>query len=84
MVFGGEAVLYSVREREHLWSSCPGKWVIIATAADVLVISALAARGIAMRPLPVTTIACTLGGAMLFALLLDLVKVPVFRRLQIA
>ncbi len=84
MVFGGEAILYSVREREHLWSSCPGKLVIVATVVDILVISSLATRGIAMQRLPIPIIACTLVSAMLFAFLLDLVKVPVFRRLQIA
>ncbi len=83
MVFGGEAVLYSVREREHLWSSRPGTLVIVATATDILIISALATRGIAMQSLPVTLVACTLVGAAFFAFLLDFIKVPVFRRLQI-
>jgi H+-transporting ATPase len=84
MVFGGEAVLYSVRERGHLWSSRPGNLVIVATAADIVIISALATRGVAMQALPVTIVACTLVGAALFAFLLDFVKVPVFRRLRIA
>jgi len=84
LVFGGEAVLYSVREREHLWSSCPGKWVIVATIVDVLVISVLAVRGIAMQSLPITVVGCTLAGSILFAFLLDLIKAPTFRRLQIA
>jgi H+-transporting ATPase len=83
MVFGGEAVLYSVREREYIWSSCPGRLVIIATAADILIISVLATRGIAMHSLPISTVVCTLLGATIFALLFDFVKVPVFRRLQI-
>jgi H+-transporting ATPase len=84
MVFGGEAVLYSVREREHIWSSCPGTLVIVATAADILIISVLATRGVAMHSLPISIVAWTLVGAALFAFLFDFVKVPVFRRLQIA
>jgi hypothetical protein len=36
-----------------------------------------------MQPLPFATIAGTFGGAVLFALVFDLIKVPVFRRLQI-
>jgi H+-transporting ATPase len=83
MVFGGEAVLYSVREREHIWSSRPGMLVIVATAADILIVSVLATRGIAMHSLPVALVACTLVGATFFAFLLDFVKVPAFRRLQI-
>jgi H+-transporting ATPase len=84
LVFGGEATLYSVRERRHLWSSRPGTWVIVASIGDVLVISALAVFGVGMRPLPVEVVASVLSAALLFAFLLDLVKVPVFRRLQVA
>jgi len=84
LVFGGEAVLYNVRERQHLWSSIPGTWVIVSSIADVLIISALAIRGVAMQPLPITVIAPMLLATLLFAFLLDLIKVPVFRRLQIA
>ncbi len=84
LVFGGEAVLYAVRERRHLWSSRPGTWVIVATVADLLIIGTLALRGIGMQPLPVTVIAGTLAGAILFAFLLDLLKVrPSLRRTQI-
>jgi H+-transporting ATPase len=83
LVFGGEAVLYAVRERGHLWSSRPGSWVIGATLLDILIISALAVRGLAMQPLPIAVVASTLAGAVLFAFLLDLVKMPVFRRLQV-
>jgi len=84
LVFGGEAVLYAVRERGHLWRSRPGAWVVVATAVDVLVVAVLALRGVAMQPLPFTVVACTFAGAAVFAVLLDQVKVPVFRRLQIA
>jgi hypothetical protein len=36
-----------------------------------------------MTPLPVRVVAGTLAAAIAFALILDLVKVPVFRRLRI-
>jgi H+-transporting ATPase len=84
LVFVGEGVLYSVRERGRLWHSRPGKWVIAATLLDILIISSLAIRGIAMQSLPASIVGCTLAGAALFAFLLDLIKVPVFRRLEIA
>jgi H+-transporting ATPase len=41
-------------------------------------------RTIAMRPLPITAVVSTLVAALPFAFLLDLIKVPVFRRFQIA
>jgi len=84
LVFGGEAVLYNVRERQHLWSSVPGGWVMVSSVADVLIVSGLAIRGVAMSSLPITVVASMLAAAAFFALLLDLIKVPVFRRLQIA
>ena len=84
LVFGGEATLYCVRERQHLWISRPSAWVVFASVGDVLIVSALAIWGIAMHALPVAVIASTLFAALLFAFVLDLVKVPVFRRLQIA
>jgi H+-transporting ATPase len=83
LVFGGEATLYAVRERNHLWSSRPGTWVIVASIGDVVIISALAIRGIAMQPLPTAIVASILSAALLFALFVDLIKVPIFRRLQI-
>lgn len=84
LVFGGEATLYTIRERQHLWSSRPGTWLIVSTIGDIVIISALAMRGIAMRPLPIAVVASTLVASLFFAFLLDLIKVPVFRRFQIA
>ena len=84
LVFGGEATLYAIRERRHLWNSRPGTWLIASTIGDIVIVCTLAMRGIAMRPLPFAVVASTLLAALLFAFLLDLIKVPVFRRFQIA
>jgi H+-transporting ATPase len=84
LVFGGEATLYNVRERHHLWSSQPGIWVIAASVGDVLIISALAIRGVAMEALPTGVVTSMIVASILFAFLLDLIKVPTFRRFQIA
>jgi H+-transporting ATPase len=83
LVFGGEAALYSIRERRHMWSSRPGTWVIVATIGDILIISVLMLRGIAMHPLPLTVVASMLSAAIAFSFLLDLIKVPVFPQFQI-
>jgi H+-transporting ATPase len=84
LVFGGEAILCNARERQHLWNSLPGKWVIAASIADIAILSGLAAGGLVLHPLPPGIIAGVLAAAIAFALLLDLIKVPVLRRLQIA
>jgi H+-transporting ATPase len=83
LVFGGEATLYNVRERHHLWSSRPGIWVVVASVGDIVIISALAIRGVAMHALPISVVSSMIVVSILFAFLLDLIKVPTFRRFQI-
>jgi len=83
IVFGNQATMYTNRERRHLWSSRPSFWVIVSSIADLLIASMLAIGGIAMTPLPAWTVAGTLATAAVFAVMLDLVKVPTFRRLNI-
>ena len=84
LVFSSEGTLYAVRARRRLWGSRPSLWVMVSSVFDVLIIGALAGRGIAMAPLPLPLIGWTLAAAAGFAVLLDLVKVPVFRRLRLA
>jgi H+-transporting ATPase len=84
LIFSGQAILYVVRERRHLWSSRPSPWLMAASAADLLIIATLATRGILMKPLPVAVVAVLLGVTVIFSLVLDLIKVRLFRRLQIA
>ncbi len=84
LVFGGEASLYAIRERRRIWSSRPSRWVVLSSIGDVLIIAALATRGIAMSPLPLSLVAETLAAAAVFAFLLDFAKVPLFHRLKIA
>ena len=84
LVFGSEATLYSIRERRWLWSSRPSLWVVASTTFDILLISTLVTRGIAMTPLPILVVGGILGAAAIFAFIVDFVKAPVFKRLGIA
>jgi H+-transporting ATPase len=84
LVFSGQAVFYVARERQHLWSSRPGKWLIISSAVDLTLISLLAVNGVLMRPLAIAIVAGLLVAAAIFSLLLDLVKVALFHRFRIA
>jgi H+-transporting ATPase len=59
-------------------------WVIASSVGDLLIASTLAVAGIAMTALPVSAVAGTLAAAMAFAVVLDLLKVPVFHRLGIS
>jgi len=83
IVFGNQATTYTNRERQHLWSSRPSIWLLLSSVADLLIASTLAIAGIAMTALPVLFVIGVLAAAIIFALVLDLVKVPVFRRLNI-
>ncbi len=83
LVFGGQAILYVVRERRHFWNSLPSTWLMFSSVLDVLLISVLASRGIWMTALPLSVIGCIAIGAALFTFVLDAVKVPVIRKLQI-
>jgi H+-transporting ATPase len=83
IVFGNQATTYTNRERRHLWSSRPSNWLLVSSVADLLIASTLAVVGIAMTPLPAWVVLGALAAAGVFAVLIDLVKVPVFERLKI-
>jgi H+-transporting ATPase len=84
LVFGSQAVLYAIRDRRHLWGLRPSPWLVISSAADILIASILALGGFGMTVLPAALVAGTLTAAAAFAFLLDAVKLPVFSRLRIA
>jgi H+-transporting ATPase len=83
LVFGNQATTYNNRVRQRLWHSRPSNWLLLSSAADILIASSLAVLGIGMTPLPMLQIAEMLMLAVVFAFLMDLIKVPMFRRLQI-
>ncbi len=83
LVFGSQAAIYAVRERRHLWGSRPSLLLAVSSVIDIAVAATLAVGGIAMTSLPASLVAATLAAAAVFAIILDLVKVPVFARLGI-
>jgi H+-transporting ATPase len=84
LVFSGQAVFYVARERRHLWSSRPGRWLVASSVLDLSLISLLAINGILMRPLPIAIVAGLFAASVAFAFVLDAVKGGLFRRLLIA
>ena len=84
VVFGGQATVYAIRERRHLWSSRPSAWLAASTVADITIASTLAVAGIAMTPLPVLLVAGTLTAAAIFAIISDGLKIAVFRHFGLA
>lgn len=84
IVFGSQATTYVIRGHQHLWGLRPSIRLVLSSVADVLIISTLAALGIAMAPLPIALITCEFGAAVVFGAVLGVVKIPVFARLKIA
>jgi H+-transporting ATPase len=74
LVIGNQVLLYVLRERQHMWSSKPGLWVLASSAADIAIVLALALPGILMEPLPWRVIAGVFVAAGAFALMLDQIK----------
>jgi H+-transporting ATPase len=83
IVFGNQATMYTNRTRQRLWSTRPSFWLVISSAVDLLIASTMAYCGIAMVPLPLFVVGGTLAGAVAFAFLVDVAKVPVFNHLGI-
>src|SRR6202167_2194060 len=81
IVFGNQATMYANRTRRHLWAIRPSFWVVLSSAADLLIASIMASRGIVMAPLPLLAVGGTLAGAIVFVFAVDIVKIPVFSRL---
>lgn len=84
LVVSGQAVFYVARERRHFWSSVPGRWLLLSSAFDLGIIGLLAANGVLMTALPVTILISLFAAAIVFAFVLDGVKVALFHRLAIA
>jgi H+-transporting ATPase len=81
LVFGSQATIYAIRERRHLWGARPSLWLIVSSGVDIAIAATLAIRGIAMPALPYLLVGGALLAAAVFALILDLVKIPVFAHL---
>jgi H+-transporting ATPase len=85
IVFGNQASIYALRSRRRLWSAPrPSRWLIFSSVADLLIAATLAGGGILMARLPLLAVAGTLAAAATFAFAVDLMKVPLFRRLRMA
>ncbi len=84
IVYGSQATIYALRGRRHLWGLRPTAWLVGSSVADILIISTLAFRGIAMAPVPLSVLAVEFAAAIAFGLILDVVKIPVFVRLGIS
>jgi H+-transporting ATPase len=57
--------------------------MLIGTTLDILVVGLLATQGILMAPIAFSLVAEVLGMIVVYLILLDFIKVPVFSRLNL-
>ena len=81
LVFGSQATLYAIRERQRLWSR-PSLWFNVSSLVNILIVFTLAVAGILMSPLPIALVTGTLGAAVAFGIVLTVAKFPLFKRLK--
>jgi len=74
VLFGSQGLIYVLRERRHIWSSLPGKWVFASSIVDIGIVVALALSGILMEPLPWQLLLTVFLATAAFALILDQIK----------
>ena len=84
LVFTGQGTIYLVRERRHFWNSRPSRWLLLSSAADVIVVGALAAHGILMAAVPASLVGALLAACLLYLAALDFLKVAIVRRFRYA
>jgi len=81
LVFSGQGAVYLVRERGHFWRSRPSRSLLLASLADIAVVSALATHGILMAAIPLRLVAWLLLVLAMYLTLMDFLKVHLLRRL---
>ena len=79
LVFSGQGTVYLVRERNRLWSSRPSLFLVASSVADIVIVSLMAARGILMTSIPWPVIGALFAAMLVFLLMMDSVKVRIFR-----
>ena len=83
LVFTNQACIYVLRTDGRPWGFAPGRWMALASVADVVVVSLLALLGWLMAPLPIAQLAGLIAAVIAFALVLDQAKRFVFPRFAI-
>ena len=83
LVFSGQGTVYLVRERHHFWHSWPSRWMLLSSAADVVVVSLLSTQGILMAAVPLRHVVLTLVVILLYLPLVDFLKIRIFGYFQV-
>jgi H+-transporting ATPase len=80
LIFTSQFRVYIVRERGYVWSSMPGRELLIATIAAIIGFALLGIYGVFITPLSGLQVLFILGFSALFTLSIDFPKHLVFKR----
>lgn len=83
LVFAGQATMYVIRTRHHLWDSAPSVAMLAATLVDLVIATMVAMTGWIAAPLSWQVLLALLGASVALALVLDAVRRWVFARLKL-
>jgi len=81
LVFTGQGTVYLVRERQHFWKSRPSKWLVLSSAADIVVVSILASFGILMGAIPLQLVLGVLIACGCYLAAIDFLKTGLLKEL---
>ena len=84
LVFTGLGNVYLVRERRHFWQSRPSRWLMVATALDLAVVCMMASQGVLMAAISPLLIAGLLVLALAYLVMMDFLKIRIFKRFGLA
>jgi H+-transporting ATPase len=80
LVFSSQFRVYIVRERNHFWSSIPGRELLIATGGALTVFILLGVYGVFVTSLALSQVLFILGFSAVFTLAIDFPKHLAFKK----
>lgn len=80
LVFTGQATIYMVRQRRHFWESRPGKWMVMSSVGDIVVVSVAASRGLLMEAISPRVVFSLLIACCGYFAAVDFMKTGLFRK----
>jgi H+-transporting ATPase len=83
LALAGQANIYVLRERRHFWKSVPAPVMLVASSADVMIVTGLALAGLLMAGLPLAEVAGLWMATLAFAFGFDVIKLAVVARVRI-
>jgi H+-transporting ATPase len=83
LVFSGQFTVYMVRSRRRFWDSRPSRWLLTASAADIVAISLISWLGILVTPIPLMDVLLVLLLTFVAMAFIDLGKNVIFRHFSI-